>query len=239
MVLSVALQDDNKSKVSHYIYQKELKALPTHTFKDYPQSTVREKYIIIDGSNLTTIEPEAFMNVRLHDINIIHNELETLSKGMFVNISVRTFLLNDNKIKSIEVGNFDDVHPYDRDGAFILSLAGNRLKTIEKGIFNNLKMSGLFLQDNRIYSIEKGSFNDMPRLEFLLLSNNRLDTVDVGIFQNLGNNIHLELMKNRITYINSEAFENNTNIKIYLSGNLFQLKKDYFTNSRDIIKLVD
>lgn len=238
LVATPSLQDDSYSKVSNHIFADELKVLPTHAFKDYPSSMGWETYILIQATNLTSIETEALFNVRLHNIDIIHNELETLTTKMFVNVSVRAFYLNDNKIKSIQVGTFDDVHPYDTNGAFKLSLAGNRLKSISKGIFNQLEVSRLYLQNNLIDFIEKGSFNYMPKLELLHLSNNLLQTVDVGIFQNLGDDIYLSLEKNKITFVDPHAFENNTNLELHLKYNKVDMVKGYFTNSPDIVKFV-
>lgn len=238
VLVALSMQDDSYSKVSNRIFDEELKVLPTHAFKDYPSSMGWETYILIQSTNLTTIEPEALLNVRLHNIDIIHNDLETLSTQMFVNVSVRGFFLNDNKIKSIQVGTFDGIHPYDTNGKFKLSLAGNRLKSINKGIFNNLKVNRLYLQDNLIDFIEKESFNYMPKLELLHLSGNLLETIDVGIFQNLGDDIYLSLEKNKISFVDPHAFENNTHLELHLNNNKVNVVKGYFTNSPDIIKFV-
>lgn len=158
--------------------------------------------------------------------------------GMFVNVSLRTLFLNDNKIKSVQIGTFDDITPYDTNGAIKLSLSGNRLESISKGIFNNLKVNILYLQKNRIKFIEKGSFNYMPKLKRLDLNENLLETIDIGIFQNLGSNIYLELENNKITFVDERAFENNTQLHLYLNGNKLDMKKGYFTNSPDIVKFV-
>lgn len=226
------------SKISNRIYYEELKVLPKHAFKDYPSITGWEVFILIEGANLTTIEPEAFLNVKIHSIDIIHNELENLTKGMFVNVSVRQFFLNDNKIKSVQAGTFDSVRPYERYGTFMLSLHGNRLESINRGVFNKLEINTLYLQDNLIKFIEKGSFEDLPRLKHLDLSGNLLETVDVGIFQNLGDNLKLKLTKNKIISVNPKAFEDNTNLQLYLDGNKVNISKEYFTNSPDVIKFV-
>lgn len=237
--ITAIIQDGSSSKVSNYIYNEELKVLPAHAFKDYPSSTIGgESYILIQGSNLSKLEPEAFLNVFIETIDLACNDLKMLAKGIFVNVKVRNFYLNDNKIKTIQAGTFDDVYPYQQNGAFSLSLAGNRIKSIKKGIFKNLKIDRLFLQDNFINSIEKGSFEDMPKLKMLLLSNNLLDTISVGVFQNLGNNIHLKLTKNKIAFVSSKAFENNTNLHLYLDENKVNLRKEHFTNYRYIAEFV-
>lgn len=233
----LTIQDDSYSKVNHDIFYKELLVLPTHAFKDFPSPMGWESYIRIQSSNLSTIEPEALKNVRVHDVDIAHNELDVLKMGMFVNVSLRTFFLDNNKIKSIQTGTFDDIHPYDDNGAFKLSLATNRLESISKGIFNLLKVNTLYLQKNLIKFIEKGSFNNMPKLKRLCVANNMLETIDIGIFQNLGDNIYLELENNKITFVDKHAFENNTQLHLYLKGNQVDMIKAYFTNS-NIVKFV-
>lgn len=61
------------------------------------------------------------------------------------------------------------------------------MKSIKKGIFNNLNIDKLFLQDNFINSNENGSFEGMSKLKILLLSSNVLDIIGVVAFKNLGN----------------------------------------------------
>lgn len=238
VLVTETLQEASYSKVSNYIYHEELKVLPRHAFKDYPSIISTETYILIEGSNLTKIEPEAFFNVTIDTIDITYNAIKTLTERLFVNVKIRKLFLNDNKIKVIQPGTFDDVHPYEKNGVFSLSLAGNRIKSIKKRIFNNLDINRLFLQDNFINFIEKGSFNNMPKLECLYLSNNLLDTIGIGVFQNLGNNISLKLTKNKITFVNSKAFENNTNLHLYLDDNKVNLRKEHFRNFQHIAEFV-
>lgn len=241
-LVTLSHQEKSYSKVSNRISYEELTVLPKHAFKDYPSPSGWEVSILIEGANLATIEPEAFVNVKIHSIDIIQNELKILTKGMFVNVSVRQLFLNDNKIKTVQAGTFDSIRPYDRYGSFMLSLHGNRLESINKGLFNNLEINTLYLQDNLIKFIEKGSFENLPRLERLDLSGNLLETVDVGIFHNLGDNrggnIYLKLTKNKINFVNSKAFEGNNNLQLYLDGNKVNITKEYFTNSQDVVKFV-
>lgn len=236
--ISVTLQDDSYSKVSNDIINEELTVLPTHAFKDYPSSMGWETLIRIQSANLSTIEPEAFFNVRIHHIEIIYNEIEALKTKMFVNVSVRAFSLNNNKIKSIQSGTFDDIHAYDTDGTFKLYLYGNKLENITRGIFNNLNVNAIFLQKNLIRFIGKESFNYIPKLEHLDLSGNLLERIDVGVFQNIGSDIYISLKNNKITFVDAQAFENTTQLTLVLKGNQVHMRKGYFTNSPDIIKFV-
>lgn len=237
VVAQITTEDDSYSKVKHKIFDEELIVLPTHAFKDYPSPMGWENYILIQSANLSTIEPEALLNVRVHRVDISYNNVEVLQMGMFVNISLRNFYLDNNKIKSIQIGTFDSIQPYDTNSGFILSLVGNRLESISKGIFNNVKIKDLSLQKNLITSIEKGSFNYMPKLEYLNLNENLLETIDVGIFQDLGSNLHIWLEDNKITFVDKRAFENNTQLHLYLKRkNKVDMIKGYFTNSPDIIK---
>lgn len=238
-VLTQAYQTERHFKISNRIFYEEVKVLPTHAFRDYyPSPMDRETDILIEGANLSTIEPEAFLKVKVPIIDIVHNELESLTKGIFKNVSVRQLFLNNNKIKSIQIGTFDDVHPFERGGVFILSLYGNRLTSIRRGVFNKLEINMLFLQDNRISFIQKRSFKDMPRLKHMDLSGNFLETVGTGIFQNLGDSVLLKLAKNNISYINSNAFRENTNLQLYLNNNEVNITKKHFTNYEDIAEFV-
>lgn len=236
IVVVVSFQDDSNSKVSNRILFEELKVLPTHAFKDYPSPMGWENSILIQGTNLSTIEPEAFLNVRVHDLDVIHNPLEVLSTQMFVNVSVRSLALNDNNIKSIQFGTFDKIYPYDKGSSFKLYLYGNRLESISRGLFNGLDIVDLYLQKNLIKSIEQGAFNHMPKLEFIHLAENRLETIGVGLFQNLGDDIHLILRNNKISFVDSGAFVNTTHLILNLKGNNVDMIKGYFDNSPDIIK---
>lgn len=239
---TLSQQEKSYSKVSNRISYEELKVLPKHAFKDYPAPMGWEVSILIEGANLTTIEPEAFLNVKIHSIDITYNELETLTKGMFVNVSVRQLFINDNKIKTIEAGTFDSIRPYDRYGSFMLGLYKNRLESISKGWFNNLDINSLFLSDNRITFIEKGSFENMPSLERIDLAGNLLETIDEGIFNNLGDrrggDRYLKFAQNKINFVNSKAFEGNNNLHLYLDLNMVNITKEYFTNSEDIVQFV-
>lgn len=237
-VIITSLQDGSSSKVSYHIKFQEFKILPTHAFKDYPSPKDWETFIYIQATNLTTIEPEAFLNVTIDRIDITDNELDTLTMGMFVNVSLRYFYLNDNKIKSIQPGTFNGIHPYVENGSFTLSIYGNKLKSINKGIFNGLDIDTLYLQRNQIDFIEKEAFNYMPKLEYLDLSRNLLDTIGVGIFQNLGDSIRIQLNGNKIEFVDSRAFENNTYLQINLKNNKVDMVKGYFSNSDDILKFV-
>lgn len=238
-VLTQAYQTERYSKISNRIFYEELKVLPTHAFKDYDPSPMdREADILIEGANLTTIERAAFMNVKIPVIDIIHNEVESLTNEMFKNISVRELFLNNNQIKSIQIGTFNDVHPFDRDGVFILSLYGNRLTSIRRGVFNKLEINTLFLQDNLISFIQKRSFRDMPKLKHLDLSGNLLENVGTGIFQNLGDSVLLKLSKNKISFIHGNAFKDNTNLQLYLNHNEINITRKHFTNIADIAEFV-
>lgn len=238
LLFTVSIQDVHNSKHRMTIRDEEFLVLPTHAFKDYPSFWEWEQFIDISSTNLSTIEPEAFLNVSIDRIDITYNPLEVLQMGMFVNVYLRCFYLNNNKIKSIQIGTFDKIFPYVKDGSYILSLEGNRLQSISKGVFNNLEVEDLYLQRNLIKSIEKGSFDHMPKLEFLYLKGNLLETIDAGIFQNLGNTLRIFLNDNNISYVNPQAFENYTELQLNLKGNNVHMTKGYFTNSRDIVKFV-
>lgn len=238
VIVTASIQEKIQQKIRNRVYYEKLEVLPKHAFKDYPPPTSWEVNIIIEGTNLTTIEPEAFLNVKIHSIDIVHNDLGALTKGMFVNISVRLFFLNDNNITAVEPGTFDTIHPYDRHGSIMLSLHGNLLESIKRGIFNNLKLNTLYLQNNQIKFVEKGAFNNISGLKHLDLSNNLLETIGVGIFKNLGDSLYLKLTKNKIKFVNPKAFEYNTNMQLHLNANELNITKEYFSNAVDIVKIV-
>lgn len=114
---------------------------------------------------------------------------------------VNDVLIKDKNISIICAGSFKDLPPlrkltfsYDgineiQPGAFgnqlnveHLRFIGNQISTIEKGVFNGLKIRELHLPFNSIRTIKKGAFDDMPELTTVCLSSNSLFEIDPDWF---------------------------------------------------------
>ena len=83
--------------------------------------------------------------------------------------------------------------------ARVISLNGNLIEKVEKGIFtdnNSVKLENLYLHDNKINVIEKGSFQKPFWLTTLQLHRNYLRTINLAIFDDLPSLKNLTLYDN-------------------------------------------
>lgn len=203
------------------------KVLKRHT---YYNTTEYEVFLL--GDNILEIELEAFKNVELYTLYIQGNPLEKIRKGVFVNVWTNEMYIFGNNISTIEPGSFQDIHSWEENGIFRLSLSYNKLEAITKGIFNKTKFRSLLLNSNKIKYIEPGSFEGMPHLLEIELAGNLLERIDTGVFQALVAPsfwIRLIFQSNKITFVDPYAFENTTLYTLDLRENkLVTLSPKYF-----------
>ncbi|KAL3278306.1 hypothetical protein HHI36_013639 [Cryptolaemus montrouzieri] len=83
--------------------------------------------------------------------------------------SLKELLLKKNGIQEIRPGALKNL-----PALRIIKLNGNKLKTIKRGVFNNLLVSEIDLRENEIEFIEDTAFNNMPQLLVIRLTLNKL-----------------------------------------------------------------
>lgn len=209
---------------------KDVKVLKKHA---YYNTTAYDVFLV--NVNLQEIELEAFKNAEVYSLFITSNPLKEIKKGTFVNVSTNEMYIVSNAISTVEPGSFHDLHPLEENGISSLSLTGNKLEGIRKGIFNKTKFRSLYLDSNRIRYIEPGSFEGMPHLLGIDLEDNLLERIDTGVFQNLVAPsfwVRLIFRNNKLTFVDAHAFENTILYTLDLRDNkLGALSPMYFKNT--------
>ena len=85
--------------------------------------------------------------------------------------SLSLYLKNMN-LTELPAGVFDGLEHRD----LILSLQGNKLRTLPEGLFRNLSsLKQLDLQGNKLRTLPEGLFRDLSSLRYLYLQNNGLE----------------------------------------------------------------
>uniref|UniRef100_A0A1B0CSF8 Connectin n=1 Tax=Lutzomyia longipalpis TaxID=7200 RepID=A0A1B0CSF8_LUTLO len=117
----------------------------------------------------------------LKRLNLRHNRLVTLEKGIFIVVpALKSLYLNDNQLETLTYNNF-------------LPIWDNLLKDDSVlGIsafdgLNNLKR--LNLRHNRLVTLEKGIFIVVPALKSLYLNDNQLETLTYNNFLPIWDNL--------------------------------------------------
>ncbi|KAG8227948.1 hypothetical protein J437_LFUL008392 [Ladona fulva] len=111
---------------------------------------------------------------------------------------LNTLRLGENLIENLPKGLF-------QRSKFLssLSLDGNRIGSIEDGLFSPLEKSlkELRLQGNRLEEVDRDDLHPLPSLLELHLQRNRLSTVAPGAFRSLRAIQHANLAGNRLTHL--------------------------------------
>lgn len=167
--------------------------------------------LLIDLENLVTLR---LQNNRIHDIDdsnllakllrmenldISHNKLETLSHDLFTGNPMTTLLkMSSNNLTFVPLslatlGFLEE-----------LDLQDNQLTELTKHSFPGLyKLKTLQLSNNQLENISELAFVDLIQLELLRIDNNRIEVVN-RMCVNLTNMIILDLTNNNIRKVSSE-----------------------------------
>lgn len=106
------------------------------------------------------------------------------------------------QLEEIQPGAFEGLHTI-----IFMSFKSNNLREIAAGIFNNLHLQGLDLEDNKIESIAPNAFENMPNLNLLTLKTNKLSEINPNWFIGCPKLATLSLQDNLITTVPVEAFK--------------------------------
>lgn len=220
------LQDSYQIEISH----QNIPTLCSGSVKDFTQL---DKLILhLDG--ITSIEPGAFQNVPvLRDLQITHNKIKTIHKGVFNHLSVRLLDLQSNQISTIEPEAFDNMpqlsiveldfneitqlNPAWFTGSpkvRRLTMAENKLTTIPANAFKNIGGNKLdiWLQSNQINTIDADAFDGIAQANYLWLQDNKIEDLGDQLFAKIREIEHLSLGGNQIKCF-TDAFLQNLHAK--------------------------
>ncbi|CAD6185959.1 unnamed protein product [Caenorhabditis auriculariae] len=102
-----------------------------------------------------------------------------------------------------------------------LSLRNNRLKNLEKYMFQGLtRLQKLDVSGNKLTSIAANTFEDCKDLTEIVLNNNEIAVIEPGTFANLTSLKTLSLIGNKITSISKDTFAGLESLEVLqLQGN--------------------
>ncbi|KAJ3644491.1 hypothetical protein Zmor_022216 [Zophobas morio] len=140
----------------------------------------------------------------------------------------RSFKITNNRLRSVKKGTFANLK------VNTISLSNNLIETLENDAFYNLtNLITLSLSRNHLEVLNPEAFFLLPNLAALDLMFNRIHTLQTGFFKFLTNNVQVLLNCNRISRV-EKAFAGvfpRTRLTIDLNGNRIQtLSEDVFSN---------
>jgi Leucine-rich repeat (LRR) protein len=164
---------------------------------------------------------------QVYELDLTERGISALQQGDFSGLTgLRALYLNENPLKELPAGIFDDLISLD-----VLSFSQTQVATLSPELFKNLaELTELRLGDNGIEEIPAGLFAPLKKLHILDLSGNRisvlaedvfsqqtllyglylaenrLKTLPLGIFQGMKKLSYVSLARNRIATIASEVF---------------------------------
>ncbi|KAM7350281.1 lutropin-choriogonadotropic hormone receptor-like [Cochliomyia hominivorax] len=118
-------------------------------------------------------------------------------------VSVKTLYLNRNYIKQLNVGMFPTLN-----NLHTLSLADNRIRSIERNSFTFPRLKYLFLAGNLLTKLNNQTFCNLSQLQGLHLNNNSLSDFDLNAFDCLGNLTSLLLNDNEFRTLDPRVLSN-------------------------------
>ncbi|XP_026696518.2 uncharacterized protein LOC108951031 [Ciona intestinalis] len=170
----------------------------------------KEKFVMCQEKNLSHLPFP--LPSETHILGLSQNHFTGLTSSMFIDTgleeSLKSLVLYDNRIASIEPGSFLGLQKLSN-----LWLFGNQLTTLEKGTFEGMNMlAELDLSRNYLVNIEDGTFDGLKKLEVLHLWGNKLKTLHTNAFQGLNSLSNLSLGDNKFEAVPSNAFPHLTNL---------------------------
>ncbi|GMI54307.1 hypothetical protein TeGR_g13771 [Tetraparma gracilis] len=126
-----------------------------------------------------------------YDLRVIPTWLRTLEKVTYANLQY-------SAIKEIKGGVGSLAH---------LTASGNRLITLEAGLFNNTRnLIYLSVSGNRLTTLEAGLFDHTRHIQVVYLRDNQIESLPPGMFRGVGA-AELDLSTNALTSLPADVFE--------------------------------
>ncbi len=170
--------------------------------------------------NLTRIR-ENYDFSQMRSLNIRNKLINTISNSNVRHICSLNLIhlsMDDNKIKSIERGIFNSMLQLK-----YLSLALNEIELIEADTFLNEPFESnileLYLSENKLIKIQQKTFNGLFRLQILYIDKNQIEEIEVNSFENLNDLKLLHIHFNKIKIIRSFTFKNLNKLDVLKADN--------------------
>jgi Leucine-rich repeat (LRR) protein len=173
-------------------------------FVSSPDKIINVRVVLIQSSNLASIEPFAFANYPiLYRLDFSYSKISILRSNTFRGASNLTYIdFKYNRIETIEDLAFKDLFLLED-----LDLGKNRIQIISRNIFSDCSsLCYLNLKLNIISSIEDYSFVNLSKLYSLDLSYNRLTTLTNRTFSGCFSLRWLDMTQNPIHSIDANTF---------------------------------
>ncbi|XP_064121443.1 toll-like receptor Tollo [Macrobrachium nipponense] len=197
------------------------------------QQVFRDLYSVqvlrLSHNQLQTIPAAAFAAcVNLHTLDLSYNQLTNIPDRAFQGLNVLSFLaLDNNQISNVGVASLTNLTSLED-----LNLNGNQLTVIPQAIGRLRYLKTLDLGENQIASLDNMPVKGLEFLYGLRLASNKISgNVSKNTFSNIPSLKILNLAKNGITGIESNAFENNLNLQaVRIDANMLSSMNNLFEN---------
>lgn len=188
--------DESCKTNSFYAYNGNIKEIESYSFNK--SHIIKDLYL--RHNKITNLRKFTFFELKLEVLDLTYNKISTIEDNAFYNITVSNIFFNNNHIIAINGNEF--MYLYNLN---FLDLSDNYIRKLTKNFFK-LSLSGNF-------SKVKISFR-----------NNVINIVEDDAFIFIKHIEHLDLIRNKISYINEKAFNlldlNRT--RLYFSNNLLK-----------------
>ncbi|XP_045452698.1 chaoptin-like [Melitaea cinxia] len=168
-----------------FVYRKLKKLWLSHNqLIDLPDAIFNNlsdlEFLDLSYNFINTLTLTAFVGLKeLKVLKLSHNKIYELNYSLFCLNSLRELYLDDNKIVSILVHDFERL-----SNLKILDLRKNLIQGLDKNLFNNLTLvKEIDLSDNLLTAIDKATFSTTFNLQSINLSNNKLTEIPIRLFQ--------------------------------------------------------
>ncbi|GLH07270.1 Chaoptin [Gryllus bimaculatus] len=192
------------------------------------------KRLDVSYNSLVGLEGPLSQCTQLKELNLINNELTSLTNGIFDRMSqLEVLRLDDNPIgNSLSSQIFDSLGNLKR-----LELYNNDFTSIPRGIFKSLsKLETLDIGLNDLSSLSGDIFSSLGNLKSLGMVRANMQTFPTGIFSPIPQLENLYLSVNFFSTLPSDAFIHLNNLKTLTLDflNATTLPENFFTNLTEL-----
>lgn len=157
---------------------------------------------------------------------IVNQRITRLQQYSYANLdNLKELRIDFCKVKEIEPGAFDLLASIET-----LTLCGNNIAEIDKGVFNNVQVQNLNLSKNYITHIHPQAFDNITSLKSVILDYNQLKCWNSDWFRNTPLLLNLSFRHNLFEEIPDNAFinfrneiKNNTELSLDFGYNRIHL----------------
>ncbi len=162
--------------------------------------------IYMERSSITSLPAGALNFPWCWYLSMTNGELQDIHPDAFEGLeNLDTLNLNNNKIKALHLGTFQDASKL--VWLTELSLSNNDLTELLNGTFMGLiKLQWLYLSGNNISYLQSNAFGGLVCLDALDLANNLLTSLPAGIFYGLPKIRNIHLSSNQLLSISENLF---------------------------------